>query len=64
MITIVVHDSAADKPLRVDPALIAFLLAKPPLVTRGGLPGKRTLVYAMSREEWEREFPADSPATT
>jgi hypothetical protein len=57
MITIVVHDRDTDAPFEPEPELIAHLLNKPPRVNSSPLPGKRTLIFAMSREEWEREFP-------
>jgi hypothetical protein len=60
MITVVVHERDTDAPLRVEPELIAHLLRQTPKVNSGAQPGKRTLVFAMSREEWEREFPAEA----
>lgn len=60
MITVVVHDRESDAPLRVEPDLIAHLLRKTPSVSANSALGKRTLIFAMSREEWEREFPAES----
>ena len=62
MITVVVHDRDTDAPFAVEPDLIAHILRKTPQVSSGSAPGKRSLIFAMSREEWEREFPARSPA--
>jgi hypothetical protein len=64
MITFIVHDRESGVPFRVDLELIAHLLRKPPQVLSRPLPGKRTLIFAMSREEWEREFPTESSAST
>ena len=63
MITVVVHDRESDAPLRIEPDLIAYLLRKTPLISDNSTPGKRTLVFAMSREEWERQFPAEPQPT-
>lgn len=63
MITVVVHERDTDAPLRVEPELIAHILSQPPMVNSRAQPGKRTLVFAMSREEWEREFPAGIATT-
>ncbi|MCM0021947.1 MAG: hypothetical protein NBV67_18320 [Tagaea sp.] len=60
MITVVVHERESDAPLRVEPELIAHLLRKTPSISANSMPGKRTLIFAMSREEWEREFPAET----
>jgi hypothetical protein len=62
MITIVVHDRDTDAPLAVEPELIAHILGKTPQIASGTVLGKRSLIFAMSREEWEREFPVHSPA--
>jgi hypothetical protein len=60
MITVVIHERDTDAPLRIEPDLIAHLLRQTPRINNGTLPGKRTLVFAMSREEWERDFPTET----
>lgn len=64
MITVVVHERESDAPLRVEPDLLAFILSKKPSISANSTPGKRTFVFAMSREEWEREFPRETPPAT
>lgn len=59
MITVVVHERATDEPLEIEPDLVAHVLARAPTVSSGSVPGKRTLVFAMSKEDWEQKFPAD-----
>lgn len=58
MITVVVHDRDTDSPMAVEPDLVAHILRKDPQINSSKVPGRRTLVFAMSREEWESEFPA------
>lgn len=60
MITVVVHERESDAPLRVEPELIAHILRKKPSISANSTPGKRTLIFAMSREEWERDFPHET----
>jgi hypothetical protein len=60
MIMVIVHDRDTNAPLRVDPELIAHILRKTPRINSSPTPGRRTLVFAMSREEWEDELPAET----
>ncbi|MCA3246555.1 MAG: hypothetical protein ING29_08795 [Azospirillum sp.] len=61
MITIVVHDCETAEPLRVEPDLVAHILRTKPRISAGSIPGMRTLVFAMSHEEWAGDFPAARP---
>lgn len=60
MITIVIHDRRGGAQFRPDLSLIAHVLRKPPWIRTNAASGARTLVFAMSREEWEREFPDEA----